>query len=60
MKIRRDKNHVAIFETTKDRITFTILCIAILILMALATITFSWLPYWIVTGKNLYSTLIKL
>ena len=59
MKIRRDINGIAILETKKDRINFTIICIGLLISTIVVTATFAWLPYWLVTGKNIYKEMIE-
>ena len=59
MKIRRDECGTAILDTTKDRVIFTSVVIISILLMILVTATFFWLPYWVITRKNAYRSIVE-
>ena len=53
-KIERDNEGVAKLDTPKRRLIFTIVFITSFLFAAFSFVSFLWLFYWIITGRNIF------
>ena len=51
--ILRDEQGVAVLNTIKRRIIFTLMMIFTITAAILSIVTIFWFPYWIFTGRNI-------
>jgi hypothetical protein len=51
--ILRDEQGVAVLNTIKRRIIFTLMMILTITASILSIVTIFWFPYWIFTGRNI-------
>lgn len=58
--ILRDKQGVAILDTIKRRIIFTLMIIFTITASILSIVTIFWFPYWIFTGRNILKDIFNI
>lgn len=59
IKLKRDNKGVALLDNKTERIKLMISVISGFVLSIIIAVSFAWLPYWVVTGRNLYSKLFQ-
>lgn len=54
LKLKTDENNVALLDTKTERLKMVAGIVVGIIGTIAITACFAWLPYWIVTGNNMY------
>jgi hypothetical protein len=57
-KLKRNEKGIATLDTKWERTKISLDIIIGIPLMIIIGISFIWLPFWIITGKNIFSYLI--
>ena len=54
-KLKRDEKGIALLDTKWERIKIILHIVIGLPLMLIIAISFIWVPFWIITNKNIFS-----
>ena len=54
-KLKRDEKGIALLDTKWERIKITLHIVIGFPLMLIIAISFMWVPFWIITNKNIFS-----
>jgi hypothetical protein len=54
-KLKRDEKGIALLDTKWERIKITLDIVIGFPLMIIIAVSFIWLPFWIITNKNIFS-----
>jgi hypothetical protein len=58
-KIHRDEKGIAKWDTFQQRFAFAFGVVSFMVLAPIIVLSFAWLFYWLVTGKNIFTNLLK-
>ena len=59
LKIINDKGEVKL-DTFKRRLLFFVMLIFCFVAITISIVTFIWLPYWIISGRNIFTDIFKI